>query len=124
MKGTYYSSLDSLDVLSLTDETDSCVSFEAPLTPLIQQRTKESSELLEQKLIAHQKDILEPMITDKQEEAMAKAMDGDFGSPLKHSITSSRSENVLSRASLKNIPNGYHADRVEEDAANLMNSIR
>uniref|UniRef100_A0A6J0U794 PH and SEC7 domain-containing protein 2 n=1 Tax=Pogona vitticeps TaxID=103695 RepID=A0A6J0U794_9SAUR len=123
MKGTYYSSLDSLDVLSLTDETDSCVSFEAPLTPLIQQRTKESSELLEQKLIAHRKDILEPMITDKQEEAMAKAMDGDFGSPLKHSITSSRSENVLSRASLKNIPNGYHADRVEEDAANLMNSI-
>ena len=36
--GTCYSSLDSLDVLSLTDETDSCVSFEAPLTPLIQQR--------------------------------------------------------------------------------------
>uniref|UniRef100_A0A8C6SPT3 Pleckstrin and Sec7 domain containing 2 n=1 Tax=Neogobius melanostomus TaxID=47308 RepID=A0A8C6SPT3_9GOBI len=36
--GTCYSSLDSLDVLSLTDETDSCVSFDAPLTPLIQQR--------------------------------------------------------------------------------------
>ncbi|KAJ7338306.1 hypothetical protein JRQ81_011195 [Phrynocephalus forsythii] len=123
MKGTYYSSLDSLDVLSLTDETDSCVSFEAPLTPLIQQRTKESSELLEQKLLAHRKDILEPTMTDRQEEAMAKVMDGDFGSPLKHSLTSSRSENVLSRASLKNVPNGYHADRVEEDAANLMNSI-
>uniref|UniRef100_G1KAN9 Pleckstrin and Sec7 domain containing 2 n=1 Tax=Anolis carolinensis TaxID=28377 RepID=G1KAN9_ANOCA len=123
MKGTYYSSLDSLDVLSLTDETDSCVSFEAPLTPLIQQRSKESSELLEQKLLAHQRDVLEPMITDKQAEAMAKAMDSDFGSPLKHSITSSRSENVLSRASLKNIPNGYHVESAEEDATMLMNSI-
>ncbi|XP_066480300.1 PH and SEC7 domain-containing protein 2 [Tiliqua scincoides] len=123
MKGTYYSSLDSLDVLSLTDETDSCVSFEAPLTPLIQQRTKESSELLEQKLIAHRKEALEPMTTEKQEEAIAKAMDGDFGSPLKHSITSSRSENVLSRASLKNIPNGYHVERPEEDAGKLINSI-
>ncbi|XP_053104310.1 PH and SEC7 domain-containing protein 2 isoform X6 [Hemicordylus capensis] len=123
MKGTYYSSLDSLDVLSLTDETDSCVSFEAPLTPLIQQRTKESSELLEQKLIAHQKEALGPMTADKQEEAMAKAMDGDFGSPLKHSITSSQSENVLSRASLKSIPNGYHVERLEEDATKLINSI-
>lgn len=124
MKGTYYSSLDSLDVLSLTDETDSCVSFEAPLTPLIQQRTKESSELLEQKLIAHRKEALEPMTTEKQEEAIAKAMDGDFGSPLKHSITSSRSENVLSRVSQKNIPNGYHVERPEEDATKLINSIR
>ncbi|XP_061490542.1 PH and SEC7 domain-containing protein 2 isoform X1 [Rhineura floridana] len=123
MKGTYYSSLDSLDVLSLTDETDSCVSFEAPLTPLIQQRTKESSELLEQKLITHEKDALEPTITDKQEDAMAKAIDGDFGSPLKHSITSSRSENVLSRVSLKNIPNGYHLERPEEDATKFINSI-
>jgi len=30
LRGTQYSSLDSLDVLSLTDESDSCVSFEAP----------------------------------------------------------------------------------------------
>ncbi|KAJ8337449.1 hypothetical protein SKAU_G00364150 [Synaphobranchus kaupii] len=44
LRGTYYSSLDSLDVLSLTDETDSCVSFEAPLTPLIQQRAREGPE--------------------------------------------------------------------------------
>ncbi|XP_053253454.1 PH and SEC7 domain-containing protein 2 isoform X1 [Podarcis raffonei] len=123
MKGTYYSSLDSLDVLSLTDETDSCVSFEAPLTPLIQQRTKESSELLEQKLLAHGKEVLEPTRTDKQEDAMARAIEGDSGSPLKHSITSSRSENVLSRVSLKNIPNGYHMERPEEDATRLINSI-
>ncbi|XP_072204329.1 PH and SEC7 domain-containing protein 2 isoform X2 [Excalfactoria chinensis] len=123
MKGTYYSSLDSLDVLSLTDETDSCVSFEAPLTPLIQQRVKESPELLEQKLVAQQRDSLPHMAADKQEQAAAKPAEGDFGSPLRHSITSSRSENVLSRLSLKNIPNGFHVEGSEEDATKIINSI-
>ncbi|KAL2299532.1 hypothetical protein Nmel_014195 [Mimus melanotis] len=123
MKGTYYSSLDSLDVLSLTDETDSCVSFEAPLTPLIQQRAKESPELLEQKLAAQQREALHHMAADKQELAAAKPTEGDFGSPLRHSITSSRSENVLSRLSLKSIPNGFHVEGSEEDATKIINSI-
>lgn len=124
MKGTYYSSLDSLDVLSLTDETDSCVSFEAPLTPLIQQRVKESQELLEQKLVAQQREALHHMAAAKQEQAAAKPAEGDFGSPLRHSITSSRSENVLSRLSLKSIPNGFHVEGSEEDATKIINSIR
>ncbi|XP_065590467.1 PH and SEC7 domain-containing protein 2 isoform X2 [Cyrtonyx montezumae] len=123
MKGTYYSSLDSLDVLSLTDETDSCVSFEAPLTPLIQQRVKESPELLEQKLVAQQREALHHMAADKHEQAAAKPAEGDFGSPLRHSITSSRSENVLSRLSLKSIPNGFHVEGSEEDATKIINSI-
>ncbi|XP_053935645.1 PH and SEC7 domain-containing protein 2 isoform X2 [Cuculus canorus] len=123
MKGTYYSSLDSLDVLSLTDETDSCVSFEAPLTPLIQQRAKESPELLEQKLVAQQREALHHMAADKQEQGAAKPAEGDFGSPLRHSITSSRSENVLSRLSLKSIPNGFHLEGSEEDATKIINSI-
>ncbi|XP_035194209.1 PH and SEC7 domain-containing protein 2 isoform X2 [Oxyura jamaicensis] len=123
MKGTYYSSLDSLDVLSLTDETDSCVSFEAPLTPLIQQRVKESPELLEQKLVAQQKEALHHTAADKQEQAAVKPVEGDSGSPLRHSITSSRSENVLSRLSLKNIPNGFHVEGSEEEATKIINSI-
>ncbi|XP_075298271.1 PH and SEC7 domain-containing protein 2 isoform X2 [Opisthocomus hoazin] len=123
MKGTYYSSLDSLDVLSLTDETDSCVSFEAPLTPLIQQRVKESPEILEQKLVAQQREALHHLAADKQEQAAAKTAEGDFGSPLRHSITSSRSENVLSRLSLKSIPNGFHMEGSEEDATKIINSI-
>ncbi|XP_009696752.1 PREDICTED: PH and SEC7 domain-containing protein 2-like, partial [Cariama cristata] len=123
MKGTYYSSLDSLDVLSLTDETDSCVSFEAPLTPLIQQRVKESPELLEQKLVAQQREALHHMAADKQEQAAAKPAEGDFGSPLRHSITSSRSENVLSRLSLKSIPNGFHVEGSGEDTTKIINSI-
>ncbi|XP_064017439.1 PH and SEC7 domain-containing protein 2 isoform X2 [Pogoniulus pusillus] len=123
MKGTYYSSLDSLDVLSLTDETDSCVSFEAPLTPLIQQRVKESPELLEQKLVAQQRDALQDTAAKKQEQAAAKSAEGDFGSPLRHSITSSRSENVLSRLSLKSIPNGFHVEGAEEDATKIITSV-
>ncbi|XP_039182028.1 PH and SEC7 domain-containing protein 2 isoform X2 [Crotalus tigris] len=123
MKGTYYSSLDSLDVLSLTDETDSCVSFEAPLTPLIQQRTKESSEFSEQKFLTNQKEVLEPRATEKQGETMARVMDGDLGSPLKHSITSSQSENVLTQISLKNIPNGYHMEQLEVKLPKFSNSI-
>ncbi|XP_068815781.1 PH and SEC7 domain-containing protein 2 isoform X2 [Struthio camelus] len=123
MKGTYYSSLDSLDVLSLTDETDSCVSFEAPLTPLIQQRVKEGPEVLEQKLMAQQREAVRHATADKQEQAAAKPVEGDFGSPLRHSITSSRSENVLSRLSLKNIPNGFHVEGSEEDNIKIINSI-
>lgn len=44
--GAQCSSLDSLDMLSLTGPgLDSCVSFEAPLTPLIQQRARDGPEL-------------------------------------------------------------------------------
>ncbi|XP_067899089.1 PH and SEC7 domain-containing protein 2-like [Heterodontus francisci] len=126
MKGTSYSSLDSLDVLSLTDETDSCISFEAPLTPLIQQRIKETPELLQQKLVqvAEQRQILEAGVSDDQEQH-SKMNEGCVESPLRHSLTSSRSENVLSRSSLKSVPNGLHGGReeLEDDINKIVNSI-
>uniref|UniRef100_A0A673VUY0 Pleckstrin and Sec7 domain containing 2 n=1 Tax=Salmo trutta TaxID=8032 RepID=A0A673VUY0_SALTR len=91
--GTCYSSLDSLDVLSLTDETDSCVSFEAPLTPLIQQRSfLQSPEPLELELSA------------------AGPGPGPGGSPLRTTITGTRSEFVLSQPGRWDIPNGFHTD--------------
>ncbi|XP_043841870.1 PH and SEC7 domain-containing protein 2 isoform X2 [Dromiciops gliroides] len=131
MKGTYYSSLDSLDVLSLTDETDSCVSLEVPLTPLIQQRVKESPEPTEVRPEDRDGDGEEAI--DGRDGAEAGLGDGDFGSPLRHSITSSRSENVLSRLSLKVVPNGYHAattqdteeeeEEEEDDTTKLINSV-
>ncbi|XP_074068960.1 PH and SEC7 domain-containing protein 2 isoform X3 [Macrotis lagotis] len=130
MKGTYYSSLDSLDVLSLTDETDSCVSLEVPLTPLIQQRVKESPEPTE--VQPEDRDRVGEETTDRQDGAEAGLVDGEFGSPLRHSITSSRSENVLSRLSLKVVPNGYHAtttqdteeeEEEEDDTTKLINSV-
>uniref|UniRef100_A0A8C6WHX5 Pleckstrin and Sec7 domain containing 2 n=1 Tax=Neogobius melanostomus TaxID=47308 RepID=A0A8C6WHX5_9GOBI len=87
--GTCYSSLDSLDVLSLTDETDSCVSFDAPLTPLIQQRQDGAEAGL---------DVLG---------AEAGVM---RSSPLRTTIPGSRSEFVLSQPGRWAIPNGYHSE--------------
>ncbi|XP_029403104.1 PH and SEC7 domain-containing protein 2 isoform X1 [Mus pahari] len=123
LRGTQYSSLDSLDVLSLTDESDSCVSFEAPLTPLIQQRARDSPE---------------PGaglgIGDMGPEGDLGATgggDGELGSPLRRSISSSRSENVLSHLSLTSVPNGFHEDgpggsggddEDDEDTDKLLNS--
>uniref|UniRef100_A0A8C7FK79 Pleckstrin and Sec7 domain containing 2 n=1 Tax=Oncorhynchus kisutch TaxID=8019 RepID=A0A8C7FK79_ONCKI len=96
--GTCYSSLDSLDVLSLTDETDSCVSFEAPLTPLIQQRSfLQSPEPLELELAT-------------AGESAAGPGPGPGGSPLRTTITGTRSEFVLSQPGQWDIPNGFHTD--------------
>ena len=134
--GTCYSSLDSLDVLSLTDETDSCVSFEAPLTPLIQQRALlQGPEPLE----------LELATVQEQEgaEAGPDALDGDLmaggstvrgagavagigGSPLRTTIPGSRSEFVLSQSGRWAIPNGYHSETpgALEGCGAMINSIR
>ncbi|XP_058253098.1 PH and SEC7 domain-containing protein 2 isoform X1 [Hemibagrus wyckioides] len=101
--GTCYSSLDSLDVLSLTDETDSCVSFEAPLTPLIQQRVLTGPEPPE----------LELETVQESAETQEGEGDGDEAgsdSPLHTSIPGSRSENVLSQPAQWSIPNGFHND--------------
>ncbi|XP_037365062.1 PH and SEC7 domain-containing protein 2 isoform X1 [Talpa occidentalis] len=122
LQGTQYSSLDSLDVLSLTDESDSCVSFEAPLTPLIQQRARDSPEPgagLGMGDLGSEGDV------------GAAGGDGELGSPLRRSISSSRSENVLSRLSLTSMPNGFHGDGLrgpggdeedDEDTDKLLNS--
>lgn len=99
LRGTQYSSLDSLDVLSLTDESDSCVSFEAPLTPLIQQRVRDSPE-----------PTLGLGMSDLGPEGDTGAAGVELESPLRRSISSSRSENVLSRLSLTSVPNGFHHD--------------
>ncbi|XP_048384030.2 PH and SEC7 domain-containing protein 1 isoform X2 [Stegostoma tigrinum] len=47
LKGTSYNSLDSLEMISSTDESEYGFSFEMPLTPMIQQRIKESNQFLE-----------------------------------------------------------------------------
>lgn len=129
LRGTQYSSLDSLDVLSLTDESDSCVSFEAPLTPLIQQRARDSPELGA------------GLGTGDMADMGAAGGGGALGSPLRRSISGSRSENVLSRLSLTAVPNGFHEDgplgprgdeededeeeeEEEEDTDKLLNSAR
>ncbi|XP_072519477.1 PH and SEC7 domain-containing protein 2 isoform X1 [Salminus brasiliensis] len=105
--GTCYSSLDSLDVLSLTDETDSCVSFEAPLTPLIQQRALVGPEPPELEL----ETVQEGAETQEGEgEGDTGRDEAGSGSPLRTSIPGSRSENVLSQPAQWGIPNGFHND--------------
>ncbi|KAM9253693.1 LOW QUALITY PROTEIN: PH and SEC7 domain-containing protein 2 [Dugong dugon] len=122
LQGTQYSSLDSLDVLSLTDESDSCVSFEAPLTPLIQQRTRDSPEPGAE---------LGTGDMGSEGDMGTAGGDGELGSRLRCSISSSRSENVLSHLSLPAVPNGFHEDGPqgpggdeddEEDTDKLLNS--
>ncbi|XP_059201956.1 PH and SEC7 domain-containing protein 2 isoform X1 [Centropristis striata] len=116
--GTCYSSLDSLDVLSLTDETDSCVSFEAPLTPLIQQRALlQGPEPLELELATVQEQEGAEAgpdspgdLTDDGSVPGAGAGAGVGGSPLRTTIPGSRSEFVLSQPGRWAIPNGYHTD--------------
>ncbi|KAM9356609.1 PH and SEC7 domain-containing protein 2 [Symphorus nematophorus] len=131
--GTCYSSLDSLDVLSLTDETDSCVSFEAPLTPLIQQRALlQGPEPLELELAT--------VLEQEGAEAGPDAPGGDLtagestvrgagagagvgGSPLRTTIPGSRSEFVLSQPGRWAIPNGYHTDSQGAIEGAMINSV-
>ncbi|XP_070769191.1 PH and SEC7 domain-containing protein 2 [Enoplosus armatus] len=133
--GTCYSSLDSLDVLSLTDETDSCVSFEAPLTPLIQQRALlQGPEPLELELETVQEqegaeagpdapgvDLMAGESTVRGAGAVA----GVGGSPLRTTIPGSRSEFVLSQPGRWAIPNGYHTDSqgAVEGCGAMINSV-
>uniref|UniRef100_A0A3Q3M7F1 Pleckstrin and Sec7 domain containing 2 n=2 Tax=Mastacembelus armatus TaxID=205130 RepID=A0A3Q3M7F1_9TELE len=133
--GTCYSSLDSLDVLSLTDETDSCVSFEAPLTPLIQQRALlQGPEPLELELATVQEqegveagpDV--PGCDLKAEESAvcgAGAVAGVGGSPLRTTIPGSRSEFVLSQPGRWAILNGYHTESqaAMEGCGAMINSV-
>uniref|UniRef100_A0A671MM93 PH and SEC7 domain-containing protein 2-like n=1 Tax=Sinocyclocheilus anshuiensis TaxID=1608454 RepID=A0A671MM93_9TELE len=104
--GTCYSSLDSLDVLSLTDETDSCVSFEAPLTPLIQQRALMGPEPPELEL-----ETVQEGAEGEAELGTETARDeASSASPLRTTIPGSRSENVLSQPAQWSIPNGFHIE--------------
>uniref|UniRef100_A0A8C5B7F5 Pleckstrin and Sec7 domain containing 2 n=1 Tax=Gadus morhua TaxID=8049 RepID=A0A8C5B7F5_GADMO len=97
--GTCYSSLDSLDVLSLNDETDSCVSFEAPLTPLIQQRAfHEGAE------------AGAPEGGEVWGRTDPPGHGAGAGSPLRTTIPGSRSECVLSQPGRWDTANGYHTD--------------
>ncbi|KAF3693603.1 PH and SEC7 domain-containing protein 2 [Channa argus] len=133
--GTCYSSLDSLDVLSLTDETDSCVSFEAPLTPLIQQRALlQGPEPLELELATVQEQEGAEagpdapggdLSAENSTVCGAGAVAGEGGSPLRTTITGSRSEFVLSQPGRWAIPNGYHTDSqgTMESCGAMINSV-
>lgn len=120
--GTCYSSLDSLDMLSLTDETDSCVSFEAPLTPLIQQRALMGPEPpdLELETVQEGAEGEAELGTETTKDEASSA------SPLRTTIPGSRSENFLSQPAQWSIHNGFHIELPgnRESGATMLNSIR
>ncbi|KAJ8014858.1 hypothetical protein DPEC_G00020140 [Dallia pectoralis] len=127
--GTCYSSLDSLDVLSLTDETDSCVSFEAPLTPLIQQRSfLQGPEPLELELATVMEQEGSEACPDAQrgepEDGECVAGRAHGGSPLRTTITGTRSEFTLSQADRWVIPNGFHTQEGADISRAIPNSMR
>uniref|UniRef100_A0A8C1T0V3 Pleckstrin and Sec7 domain containing 2 n=1 Tax=Cyprinus carpio TaxID=7962 RepID=A0A8C1T0V3_CYPCA len=117
--GTCYSSLDSLDVLSLTDETDSCVSFEAPLTPLIQQRALMGPEPPELELETVQEGAEASKtcsIWEKPDYSMdfSRSADASLTDVLCDSDSELGSVDTLERGSTDTLANGC---RVDTDAA-------
>uniref|UniRef100_A0A8C1JVR7 Pleckstrin and Sec7 domain containing 2 n=1 Tax=Cyprinus carpio TaxID=7962 RepID=A0A8C1JVR7_CYPCA len=117
--GTCYSSLDSLDVLSLTDETDSCVSFEAPLTPLIQQRALMGPEPPELELETVQEGAEASKtcsIWEKPDYSMdfSRSADANLTDVLCDSDSELGSVDTLERGSTDTLANGC---RVDADAA-------
>uniref|UniRef100_A0A3B4AC64 Uncharacterized protein n=1 Tax=Periophthalmus magnuspinnatus TaxID=409849 RepID=A0A3B4AC64_9GOBI len=120
--GTCYSSLDSLDVLSLTDETDSCMSFDAPLTPLIQQRAlMQCPEPLELELATVQE---QEGGAEGEEGREGREEEGAVrGSPLRTTIPGSRSEFVLCQPGRWAIPNGYHSGEAGATQGAMHNSV-
>ncbi|XP_067850502.1 PH and SEC7 domain-containing protein 3-like isoform X2 [Heptranchias perlo] len=98
LKGTSYNSLDSLDVISSTDESESGFSFEMPLTPMIQQRIKESSQLLEHGLLE----------TASGSRVLQRRMDltDSSDSRSEESASSSASDNMFHKSSPSAVVNG------------------
>ncbi|KAJ8348409.1 hypothetical protein SKAU_G00269980 [Synaphobranchus kaupii] len=128
LRGECYRSLDSLD--ALVDETHSCASIRAPLTPLIQQRAMESWDGLstvvvqEGVAVALEAESLEagPEVAVEVRRPLRSAP----GRPWQNSITNSQSENVLNQPLPRALPNGFYSDTHGSLGSSSMfpNSIR
>ncbi|XP_069781919.1 PH and SEC7 domain-containing protein 1 isoform X2 [Narcine bancroftii] len=110
LKGTSYNSLDSLDMISSTDESECGFSFEMPLTPLIQQRIKEeSSHFLDDGLLetALGGQALQRTVTD---------LNGTLESSTEESTNTSVLDNAFHKYSPSSIVNGapHHLEMKEE----------
>ncbi|XP_064164597.1 PH and SEC7 domain-containing protein 3 isoform X2 [Anguilla rostrata] len=109
LRGTLYSSLDSLDALSSADESDGCFSFDMPLTPMIQQRLKESCHFLEGGAEAGRQEVLSVTATGKSGKAALEVtssyLDTPDGSP-SGSGASGRPEPAADKHSARPLANG------------------
>ncbi|XP_078259974.1 PH and SEC7 domain-containing protein 1 isoform X1 [Rhinoraja longicauda] len=105
-KGTSFNSLDSLYMMSSTDESECGFSFDMPLTPLIQQRIKEgSSQFLEDRL-------LETSLGGQASQCHVTDLNGTLESSTAESTNSSVSDNAFHKYSPCSLANGapHHLD--------------
>lgn len=130
-----YSSLDSLDALSQADESHSCVSVRAPLTPLIQQRAMDSwegpdpaglSTVAEQEAPVSNAESWEAGPEESVVAGARRPRRLSPGRPWRNSITSSQSENVLNRPLPRALPSGFHSGAHGSlgSPSSLPNSVR
>ncbi|KAJ8401894.1 hypothetical protein AAFF_G00374750 [Aldrovandia affinis] len=85
LRSTLYSSLDSLDALSSADESEACFSFDTPLTPMIQQRLKESCPFPEIGPEATRQEVLSVTATGRSGKAALEVTSSYLDVPDKHS---------------------------------------
>ncbi|XP_072898646.1 PH and SEC7 domain-containing protein 1 isoform X2 [Hemitrygon akajei] len=100
LMGTSYNSLDSLDMISSTDESECGFSFEMPLTPLIQQRIKEgSSQFLEDGL-------LESAPDGRASQRLVTNINGTSESSTEEQMSINVLDNAFHKYSLSSLVNG------------------
>ncbi|XP_043915734.1 PH and SEC7 domain-containing protein 3-like [Protopterus annectens] len=87
-------SLDSLDTLSSADDTESYYSTDMPLTPMIQQRIKDTGKYLESTLAAGQYEVLKVAV-DRGAVMGPFVLPDLAGSRLSYPLSSSKSEEML-----------------------------
>uniref|UniRef100_W5MY35 Pleckstrin and Sec7 domain containing 3, like n=1 Tax=Lepisosteus oculatus TaxID=7918 RepID=W5MY35_LEPOC len=97
LKSTLYSSLDSLDALSSADEADLYFSFDLPLTPLIQQRLKESSQLLQSAAELGRQEVLRVASEDRGGKATLEVSTSYLEGSPGDSLSTSQSDHLLVR---------------------------
>ncbi|KAJ8339619.1 hypothetical protein SKAU_G00364050 [Synaphobranchus kaupii] len=109
LRGTLYSSLDSLDALSSADESEACFSFDMPLTPMIQQRLKESCHFLEGGAEAGRQEVLSVTATGKSGKAALEVTTSYLDTPDGHTSgtgSNARSEPASDKHSAGPLANG------------------
>ncbi|XP_036385705.1 PH and SEC7 domain-containing protein 3 isoform X2 [Megalops cyprinoides] len=106
LRSTLYSSLDSLDALSSADESDTCFSFDMPLTPMIQQRLKESGHFLEGGAEAGRQEVLSVTATGKSGKAALEVTSSYLDVPDGDPSTSGRPGQLSDKHSAGSLANG------------------
>lgn len=110
LRGTLYSSLDSLDALSSTDESDACLNTDMPLTPMIQQRLKEGGRFLEGDTDTGQQEVLSVTATNTSGKAALEVTTSYLDATSGGAVSAHRQEQGSDKQSLANgvVENAEH----------------